>query len=125
MIRLCIGNGYEILLMPAEKLFTDHKIISINEISNRARSWKQESRKLVFTNGCFDILHSGHVKYLQTAAGFGDILVIGGIKKNNVTNTQNQVPGIGDLPGVGNLFKGKSKADIMTELLVFIAPRIL
>ena len=55
----------------------------------------------------------------------GDIVVIGGIKKNIVSNTQNQVPGIGDLPGVGNLFKGKNKADIMTELLVFIAPRIL
>ena len=55
----------------------------------------------------------------------GDIVVIGGIKKNNVTDLQNQVPGIGDLPGVGNLFKGKNKADIMTELLVFIAPRIL
>ena len=55
----------------------------------------------------------------------GDIVVIGGIKKNIVSNTQNQVPGMGDLPGVGNLFKGKSKADTMSELLVFIAPRIL
>ena len=63
--------------MSKEQSLTEHKIISIDEISNRVRSWKKESRKLVFTNGCFDILHSGHVRYLQTAAGFGDILVLG------------------------------------------------
>ena len=63
--------------MPADKLFTDHKIISLEGINNRVSSWRKESRKLVFTNGCFDILHSGHVRYLQTAAGFGDILVLG------------------------------------------------
>ena len=77
MIRLCIGNGYEILPMSTEQSLTEHKIISIDEIGNRVRSWREESRKLVFTNGCFDILHSGHVRYLQTAAGFGDILVLG------------------------------------------------
>ena len=77
MIRLCIGNGYEILPMSTEQSLTEHKIISIDEIGNRVRSWREESRKLVFTNGCFDILHSGHVSYLQTAAGFGDILVLG------------------------------------------------
>ena len=63
--------------MPAEQTFTDHKIISLEDIGSRVRSWRKESRKLVFTNGCFDILHSGHVRYLQTAAGFGDILVLG------------------------------------------------
>ena len=63
--------------MPAEQTFTDHKIISLEEIGSRVRSWRKESRKLVFTNGCFDILHSGHVRYLQTAAGFGDILLLG------------------------------------------------
>ena len=70
------ANGHKIP-MPAEQTFTDYKIISLEEISSRVRSWRKESRKLVFTNGCFDILHSGHVRYLQTAAGFGDILVLG------------------------------------------------
>ena len=77
MIRLFISNKREILLKLPEKSFTDHKIISLDEIGNWVRSWREESHKLVFTNGCFDILHSGHVRYLQTAAGFGDILVIG------------------------------------------------
>ena len=55
----------------------------------------------------------------------GDIVVIGGIKKNQVANSKNQAPGIGDLPVVGNLFKGKANSDTMSELLIFIAPRVL
>ena len=55
----------------------------------------------------------------------GDIVVIGGIKKNNVASSKRGVPGVSNTPVVGNLFKGTSKADTMNELLVFIAPRIL
>ena len=76
MIRYAIASRYKIP-MPAEQTFTDHKIISLEEIGSWVRFQRKESRKLVFTNGCFDILHSGHVRYLQTAAGFGDILVLG------------------------------------------------
>ena len=55
----------------------------------------------------------------------GDIVVIGGIKKNVLSNSKSQTPGIGNMPVIGNLFKGKSNSDNLDELLVFIAPRIL
>ena len=55
----------------------------------------------------------------------GDIVVIGGIKKNKVADSRKQVPGIGNVPVVGNLFKSKKNVDDLDELLVFIAPRIL
>ena len=55
----------------------------------------------------------------------GDIVVIGGIKKNSVSNSKQQMPGLGDTKVIGNLFKGKAKADSLDELLVFIATRIL
>ena len=55
----------------------------------------------------------------------GDIVVIGGIKKNVIAKSKNQTPGIGNVPVIGNLFKGKSESDNLDELLVFIAPRIL
>ena len=55
----------------------------------------------------------------------GDIVVIGGIKKDKLTNKKNQTPGIGNVPVIGNLFKGNQKSDSLNELLVFIAPRIL
>ena len=72
--------------MPTEQKFTDHKIISLEEIGSRVRFWRKESRKLVFTNGCFDILHSGHVRYLQTAASFGYILLLGLNSDSSVRN---------------------------------------
>ncbi len=55
----------------------------------------------------------------------GDIVVIGGIKKNKIFNTKSQTPGLGNVPVLGNLFKGKTNSDSMDELLIFIAPRIL
>jgi len=39
--------------------------------------WSQKQKKIVFTNGCFDLLHRGHIEYLAKAADYGDILVIG------------------------------------------------
>ena len=55
----------------------------------------------------------------------GDIVVIGGIKKNKVFDTKAQLPGIGNVPILGNLFKGTTKSDNLDELLIFIAPRVL
>ena len=55
----------------------------------------------------------------------GDIVVIGGIKKNVIATSKGQTPGLGNMPVIGNLFKGTSKSDNLDELLVFIAPRIL
>ena len=52
-------------------------------------------------------------------------MVIGGIKKNQITDQSEQVPGMSKLPVIGKMFKGESKTDTMNELLVFIAPRIL
>ncbi len=48
--------------------------VDINSIVSRCR---MNGKKVVFTNGCFDILHVGHVKYLQIAKSFGDILIVG------------------------------------------------
>ena len=55
----------------------------------------------------------------------GDIVVIGGIKKNKKANSKHQLPGVGNIPVVGNLFKGKKNTDDLDELLIFIAPRVL
>lgn len=55
----------------------------------------------------------------------GDVVVIGGIKKETEDNGKQQVPGLGDVPVIGNLFKGKYKQNKLDELLIFIAPRVL
>ena len=43
----------------------------------RRQKHKSQNEKIVFTNGCFDIIHTGHIKYLEKAKSLGDILVVG------------------------------------------------
>lgn len=53
------------------------KVISRDELVRRAAELRNSGKKIVFTNGCFDILHSGHVDYLNRAKELGDVLVLG------------------------------------------------
>lgn len=53
------------------------KIVSLPELTPLVDHWKGEGKKIVFTNGCFDLLHAGHITYLNEAASLGDILIIG------------------------------------------------
>ena len=53
------------------------KILSQSELLEKVKTWKRAGQKLVFTNGCFDILHKGHIDYLNRAANCGDELIIG------------------------------------------------
>lgn len=53
------------------------KIISLPQLKDLTNSWKAEGKKIVFTNGCFDLLHAGHVAYLSEAADLGDKLIVG------------------------------------------------
>jgi D-beta-D-heptose 7-phosphate kinase/D-beta-D-heptose 1-phosphate adenosyltransferase len=53
------------------------KILSREEARAVVRDLKAASKKVVFTNGCFDLIHVGHVRYLSEARALGDILVIG------------------------------------------------
>jgi rfaE bifunctional protein nucleotidyltransferase chain/domain len=52
-------------------------LIAIDKLVEIRRELKSQNKKVVFTNGVFDILHSGHVDYLNKAKGLGDILIIG------------------------------------------------
>lgn len=54
-----------------------HKIVSLETAETIVSSWKIDDKKVVFTNGCFDILHRGHVTYLAKAADNGNFLVVG------------------------------------------------
>ena len=52
-------------------------LISFNDINQLLTTYRRENFKLVFTNGCFDLLHKGHLDLLSNAAGFGDKLFVG------------------------------------------------
>ena len=54
-----------------------HKICKLPDLLQKVATWKQQKQKIVFTNGCFDLLHAGHVTYLEGAKKRGDKLVLG------------------------------------------------
>lgn len=56
---------------------TAQKILSIEDAKQRVLEWKREGKRIVFTNGCFDIVHLGHIDYLEKARALGDKLVLG------------------------------------------------
>ena len=56
---------------------TSGKIKSLDEMVKIRRQFRDQDRKLVFTNGCFDLLHVGHVRYLHEARALGDALAVG------------------------------------------------
>lgn len=56
---------------------TEAKILSGDPLKNRIAMWRFQNRKIVFTNGCFDLLHKGHIEYLSKASDLGDVLLIG------------------------------------------------
>ncbi|MAZ74765.1 MAG: D-glycero-beta-D-manno-heptose 1-phosphate adenylyltransferase, partial [Deltaproteobacteria bacterium] len=55
----------------------ENKIVSRSNLPARLSLLRERGKRLVFTNGCFDLLHAGHVRYLQAARELGDALVLG------------------------------------------------
>ncbi len=89
---------------------TRNKILSGSLVKNRVAMWKFLNQKIVFTNGCFDILHRGHIEYLSQARDKGAILIIG-------LNTDASVK---RLKG-----EGRPVQDEMTRALVLASLRIV
>ncbi len=69
---ICYNEELKMLWEPAKKYIGDQ-----NSLKNRCKWHHNQGKRIVFTNGCFDILHSGHVSYLNQAKERGDILIVG------------------------------------------------
>jgi len=54
----------------------DNKILSREQLERRVKEERAAGRTIAFANGCFDLLHVGHVRYLESAAGEGDVLIV-------------------------------------------------
>ncbi|MFQ5344464.1 MAG: D-glycero-beta-D-manno-heptose 1-phosphate adenylyltransferase [Mariprofundus sp.] len=50
---------------------------ALQQAREQVEQWKKQGKRIVFTNGCFDLLHPGHIDYLDRAAKLGDVLVVG------------------------------------------------
>jgi D-beta-D-heptose 7-phosphate kinase/D-beta-D-heptose 1-phosphate adenosyltransferase len=60
------------------------KIKTLKEIKKISEKLKKENKIIVFTNGCFDIIHPGHIKLLKKAKSFGDVLIVGLNKDSSI-----------------------------------------
>jgi rfaE bifunctional protein nucleotidyltransferase chain/domain len=83
------------------------KIVTRDQLRRRAEEWRRAGHKIVLANGCFDLLHVGHIRYLHAAKALGDNLVVG-------INGDNAVRG---LKGPGRpLMPAGERAEILAAL---------
>jgi len=68
------------------KSTSDEHIKTFDEIASLSKELRARGKKIIFTNGCFDILHIGHVRYLENAKSYGDILILGLNSDRSVTS---------------------------------------
>jgi rfaE bifunctional protein nucleotidyltransferase chain/domain len=95
------------------------KIVELEELSDRCEKLRSAGKKIVATNGCFDLLHIGHVRYLQAARALGELLVVG----------LNGDRSVHELKGAGRpITTERDRAEILAALqcvdLVTIFPQI-
>ena len=98
---------------------TSNKIVKLDELGRRAKDLHAAGKKIVATNGCFDLLHVGHVRYLEAARVLGDALIVG------INGDQS----VAELKGTGRPITGeRDRAEIVAALrcvdLVAIFPEL-
>ena len=86
-----------------------NKLKRLDELIKVVEGLKKKGRKIVFTNGCFDLLHLGHIRYLREAKRLGDILIIGLNSDNSVRSLKGR-----ERP----LVKEKDRTEILSALEV-------
>lgn len=91
------------------------KIFTQEEIRHQCAVWRFKEKKIVFTNGCFDILHLGHIEYLARAASLGGVLVIG-------LNSDSSVK---QLKGIDRPLNNEGARAVMLASLSFVSGVVL
>lgn len=98
---------------PLQQIYS--KITPFEELSRLTQQWKAEEENIVFTNGCFDLIHRGHIDYLAKAAALGTRLIIG-------LNTDGSVR---RLKGAGRPFQDEMTRAIILAALFFVDKVVL
>ncbi len=110
----------------------EDKILDPQELAGRLEAWR-DGRKLVFTNGCFDILHPGHVAYLEDARACGDLLLVALNSDDSIRRIKGPERPINPQPDRGILMAGLGCVDLVTffdedtpiELIRAVRPDVL
>ena len=98
---------------------TESKIVPLKKLAERVKQLRANGKKIVATNGCFDLLHVGHIRYLKAARALGNVLVVG----------LNGDQSVRELKGAGRPINGENeRAELVAALesvdLVAIFPEL-
>lgn len=112
---------------------TKSKIKSKEHLNDLIKSWQDQGQKIVFSNGCFDILHLGHIDYLEKARSFGDRLVIGLNSDDSVRKLKGENRPVNNEEARGRMLAALSFVDGVTvfneetpkELIEYLLPDVL
>ena len=90
-------------------------IIENSDLDNQIKQLKERQKKIVFTNGCFDLLHKGHIDLLKKASTYGDVLIVGLNSDNSVKKLKGQ-----DRPIEDEIIRSKKLLEISNVDFVII-----
>jgi D-glycero-beta-D-manno-heptose 1-phosphate adenylyltransferase len=91
----------------------DMKTKTVEELKQIVDKARQENKKVVFANGCFDVLHVGHVRYLKDAKDLGDVLIVGLNSDSSVTRLKGKGRPILDQVARAKLLSGLECVDYL------------
>ena len=112
---------------------SESKIKDFTQIERIAKRLKEQKRKIIFTNGCFDILHRGHATYLQQAKELGDVLIVGLNSDESITRLKGESRPVNNLEDRAFLLGALESVDYVVpftedtpyELIKKVYPNIL
>ena len=93
--------------MTQYKLNSNNKILSLNNLLKKASVIRNNNQTIVFTSGCFDILHIGHTRFLKKASSFGDVMILA----LNTDDSINKVKG-----NTRPIINQSDRAELLSEL---------
>jgi D-beta-D-heptose 7-phosphate kinase/D-beta-D-heptose 1-phosphate adenosyltransferase len=110
-----------------------NKILTTEEAVSKVASWKGKNEKVVFTNGCFDVFHAGHLDSLVGAKNLGDRLIVGLNSDNSVRRLKGDSRPINDERARARILEALSIVDCVVifdedtpeKLLSFLAPNVI
>ncbi len=111
----------------------ESKIKDFTQITRIAKRLREQKRRVIFTNGCFDILHRGHASYLEKAKALGDILILGLNSDESITRLKGESRPINDLEDRAFLLAALESVDYVVpftqdtplELITLVQPHTL
>ena len=87
--------------------------VEISEALRLRKNWHERDKRVVFTNGCFDLLHPGHVNYLEDAKKLGDILIIGLNSDDSIRNLKGPLRPVNDLADRAHMLAALRSVDLV------------